>query len=152
MKIELYFDVRFLVNEKEHNRAEEKGCYIEGGFTLDHVFRFSRKVSLPCLPQRGQVYHLAFDPICEMSYADDATHYYVQQSGYIEDADHIVPYFIISDDQLFSEWLEGDPARAELSSQEQTKHWIETVCHRLHVLIKVFKEHGWDLEFDQESE
>ena len=148
MKIKLYFDVRFIHAEQDHEEVEKEGHYVRA-YSGDICFAFSRMVSLPCLPTRGQVYHLRFDPPTETTNDDgNDTHYYVRESGFIEqrDKENVLPYFIISDDQSFSEWLEEDPARTGVQPTEQYSQWQAEIEQRMINLTKVFKKLGWEQE------
>lgn len=141
MKITLYFDVRFL--QQDYEKAEKEGMYVRT-YLGDIYFSFSRTVSLPCLPVRGQLYHLRFDPTTETSNADGGdTHYYVRESGFIEDDEKATPYFVISYDQSFSEWQEEDPARKNLPPSEQNRQWRNLADQEMVGLTKLFKKHGW---------
>jgi hypothetical protein len=147
MKIKLYFDVRFLYSEDDHERVDQKGMYVHA-FSGDFCFSFSRTVSLPCLPVRNQLYHLAFDPILLQSNADgDDTHYYVRESGFIEEGDTASPYFVISDDRSFKDWLKDYyPDQLMPVSKKQYQEWKSIAEDEERRSIEIFKKHGWKVE------
>ncbi len=145
MKMIQYFDVRFLRGaEEDHRRANKAGYYVKS-FASDICHCFHRKISLPCLPQRGQIYHLNFNPATDTSHTDGVhTGCHIQQSGFVEkDDDFPVPYFIISDDTFFTRWLTESPVYF-LNDTAINRAWKEKIESRMAVLIPSFQKHGWE--------
>ncbi|MEO8637446.1 MAG: hypothetical protein ABI430_00910 [Candidatus Taylorbacteria bacterium] len=148
MKIKLCFDVRFLFKEKDHEKADREGYY-ERAFVGDLYYSFSRTISLPCLPLKGQTYQLRYDPVTDSPNAvGDNMHYRVRDSGFIEqdEKENIFPYFVISDDKSFSEWLDENPTQKNVGATNQYAEWESEVERGMVELTKTFKQHGWEQE------
>ncbi len=145
MKVELFFDIRFIRNEARQQQNGASGNYVQR-YVDDFCFRFIRKVDPSSVPLRGQIYHLAFDPTTESTYAaGQETGYIVRESGFIEHGKKIIPYFIISDDRFFSIWVADDPDRKRLKFHPQIEAWERHVQEEADRLKALFRKHSWKL-------
>jgi hypothetical protein len=148
MKIRLYYDYRFLLPVEDHDSPRKDIQGYVPAYGGEHCLRFVRIVSLPCLPVKGQKYHLAFDPVCQVRSDDDDTSFIVRESGFFEEEDgqRAFPYFVISFDRLFSE--ESRCHEIEKKSLEaQEAWWFAEAKSCGERLTPIFKENGWEVEW-----
>jgi hypothetical protein len=146
MKTELYYDIRFLVSGSEHEEDAKIGRY-RPTYSGEYYFRFSRTVSLPSLPQRGQMYHLSFDPFLQILFEEDDTSLMVQESGFIEESEHPMPYFIISNESYLGEVIKDSEIEKDL--QWRPAVWWKAYAYaRRKTFVPIFKRHGWVLNSD----
>lgn len=145
MKTVIYYDIRYLLPLPDHAENEKIGWY-EPAYSGEQYIRFSRQVHPPCLPVRGQVYHLKFDPLVEASLAKgDYTQMCVEQSGFVEEDNRVVPYFIVSHVNYLECWVSEKELKL-LTQLQKIARLEEEATKERNSLIFRFKKAGWKCE------
>ncbi len=99
MKVDIYYELRFLNFPKSIDGGRvllRPGAFLPNG---SMSFRFSRTLSLPCVPLKGQYYWLTVDP----AHAEICTAKFVEESGFVESKGNR-PYFLVAQEWHFQEW------------------------------------------------
>ncbi len=142
MKIEVYFEVRWLMGHKEKYAIDREA---RGD---DVVIKFLRTINAPCALVPGQFFFPKTNPfIGSRRFPDsDCTALKVVESGLLEDIDRIRPYFVVSEEIFFPEWIESERRLESLSRSQLEEQWKMFIKSHLEDLEQSFAKEGWTQE------
>jgi hypothetical protein len=125
--ITLYFDVNF--------KKEDK---------LKGWLRFSKEIKMPFLPVKGQSYFLKYDPMTAGADFQEGHEYNVEESGFFETDEEIVPFFVLEDTETYEGWFESIYVFEENFSMHSAKdEWLNYIRKSMDILKENFLNNGW---------